>query len=763
MNAASAGPNLATTLNNLNPLRPTGPKTGATRGKPAAPIVLSDLPKVSRSDFVPYVDSIKEEYATWSKLQSAINDTPILDDLHEVTDGLDEEQVRRRQAVKDALDSSNLEPSVRSKRELPSLESIPHIFFEESFSLANPNTFDDVTRGTIARNPPGDNATQVDEPTRSLATGEGVDQILQERLTHYLDIVEVHLSVEIRVRSASFFSALANLQALDTQSAEALRQIALLKSMLQEVDQAVARRGLDRIRQCKRRQRLKDLDSAIERVKAITRALEHAEYLGEAGETQEALDLAEELQLEWHSSEREIPSVIASRKGELKHSSDGLASIGEDEEEDQSPPSASSARRFRRSRKTGQRPPLRISQIAALHDLPGRLAKLRHSLGQSLESELVAVVTHDARENLAAYVAARGHWRAAQNGEVVLHEQAAKLLGARLSSILAGLTRCGSEAVESAITAWRSVMLAEMRRNLQEQLPSAAHLLATDDDHTGDISPSSRSSLDIERPASVLSGVRAMSPDTYLETSQHLHLLMLGCLSIADTQAHTILSLVRTALESHPDLSASKGLPGQMPEARSSALQNELQDGIQALADLANVRLARVVSSRAEIHSSLALADFVAVFNESWHFVLSCEVICKKMVIGLRSVLVAQSKSWLQAFHQRHVSEAATLVEKEQWSPADVPVRVQQIVNRFVESAVNDPEEWSLGNSAGPVVASPEDKAAKHLEIEEKTYFAVGAGLRLIEFLEEYLQVVVNLPLLTTDTMARIIELLKVG
>jgi len=137
MNAASSGPNLATTLNNLNPLRPTGPKTGATRGKPATPIVLSDLPKVSRNDFVQYIDSIKEEYATWSRLQNALVDTPILEDLHaEDTAELDEEQLNRRQAVKEALDNSNLDHSIRANRELPSLEAIPQIFFQESFSRA---------------------------------------------------------------------------------------------------------------------------------------------------------------------------------------------------------------------------------------------------------------------------------------------------------------------------------------------------------------------------------------------------------------------------------------------------------------------------------------------------------------------------------------------------------------------------------------------------------------------------------------------------
>ena len=245
--------------------------------------------------------------------------------------------------------------------------------------------------------------------------------------------------------------------------------------------------------------------------------------------------------------------------------------------------------------------------------------------------------------------------------------------------------------------------------------------------------------------------------------------MMLGCISIADTQAATLLQVALHAYEARNTAKRQGGPINSAEEdsasaRRKTAVQTELQDGVQAVADLANIRLARIVTSRAEIHAALPLADFVAVFNASWQFVLNCEVICKKMIVGLRGVIVAQAKSFLQIFHQKHVNEAATMVETEQWSPVDVPSATQQIVNRFIESAINNPKSWDLtagqGDNSDQAVTS---KANKHLNIEDKTYFAVGAALKLIEFLEEYLKVVVNLPLLTTDAMARIIELLKVG
>ena len=55
-----------------------------------------------------------------------------------------------------------------------------------------------------------------------------------------------------------------------------------------------------------------------------------------------------------------------------------------------------------------------------------------------------------------------------------------------------------------------------------------------------------------------------------------------------------------------------------------------------------NVRLARLVASRGDVHSRLSPLEFYTVFTESWQFVLDCEVVCRKMIVGLRGVLVSQ-------------------------------------------------------------------------------------------------------------------------
>ena len=50
---------------------------------------------------------------------------------------------------------------------------------------------------------------------------------------------------------------------------------------------------------------------------------------------------------------------------------------------------------------------------------------------------------------------------------------------------------------------------------------------------------------------------------------------------------------------------------------------------------------------------------------------------------------------------------------------------------------------------------------AKSLRIDDRTYFVVSATVEVLVLLQDYLRVVINLSLLTTDSMSRVIEFLK--
>lgn len=71
-------------------------------------------------------------------------------------------------------------------------------------------------------------------------------------------------------------------------------------------------------------------------------------------------------------------------------------------------------------------------------------------------------------------------------------------------------------------------------------------------------------------------------------------------------------------------------------------MQDSLFDTLSSTVESANVLMSKVLSTRAEQHAKLDLREFVEVFNECWSFVVRCEVTCKRMIVGLRGVVVSQ-------------------------------------------------------------------------------------------------------------------------
>ena len=171
-----------------------------------------------------------------------------------------------------------------------------------------------------------------------------------------------------------------------------------------------------------------------------------------------------------------------------------------------------------------------------------------------------------------------------------------------------------------------------------------------------------------------------------------------------------------------------------------------------------------MLGKRADQHASLSLESFFSVFNETWSFVVNSETICRRMIVSLRGTIVSQAKIFLQTMHQSRISQSAKFVEEEQWAAVEVPSRAQVLTKTIVDAAVRDSPDLlvsetephhSNGSSSTPPSSS------KHLYIEERKYFAVSATLKMLEALVDYLRVITNLSLLTTDAMSRVIEFLK--
>jgi vacuolar protein sorting-associated protein 54 len=256
--------------------------------------------------------------------------------------------------------------------ELPLLETVPSIFFNPEFNLENPRTFDIVCEQTdiIGGNP--------NNPTIS------TNAILQEKLSHYLDTVEVHLIKEISLRSSSFFAALSNLQALHSETLECISQINNLRKKLDNVDNSQAKKGLQVVRLKRRRANMGRLYEGLRMISEIRSTQPMIQVLLGQGDYFSALDLIDEANNILHGDENQriqLEEKIVEQQGEIKN----LGTL--------TTPKTTMVRRL--SNVT-----IDLRGVRALMHFSGQLTEMYKSIGVMMENDLLNMLFLDFEENV---------------------------------------------------------------------------------------------------------------------------------------------------------------------------------------------------------------------------------------------------------------------------------------------------------------------------------------------------------------------------
>lgn len=150
-----------------------------------------------------------------------------------------------------------------------------------------------------------------------------------------------------------------------------------------------------------------------------------------------------------------------------------------------------------------------------------------------------------------------------------------------------------------------------------------------------------------------------MSHVQFLDLLRSIYKSFLRCIEGLQASSSVLIELLDSRLYAFPllfvsfptasHLSPLKFLPLPLIKHRPSdypapisLLQDNLFDILSSASELANILSSKLLSARAEQHTKLELQEFVELFNESWAFVVRCEVICRRMIVGLRGVVVGQ-------------------------------------------------------------------------------------------------------------------------
>jgi len=769
--------------------------------KDIPPVTLSNIPHVPPENFRDYLTRIgplfesfqrgrsEADQATWLKKDKELEKTDRFADALDRSfnrDGPASPMLSRQSsfALLSPADTPTASPRRRSsatnrrnRNEPTPLSTIPTVYFDEDFHLENPRTFDVVSeRAEIVRPPPGTpvveqkaaNGTPL-PPRKSLAT----NAILQEKLSWYMDTVEVHLINNISTASSGFFTALGSLKELQTEAEESVAKIQGLREDLRRLDKEVAVGGLEVASKRRRKENVRKLAQATAQVQEVVESVKRTDDLVDEGNFDEAADQMDKA---------------------------GRLICGQQEPG------------------TERADLIDLRPLKALQGLDSGMQELQYRIGTGFAQRFTLTLLSDLRQHVAKVPPSDTLKRwSRQRGIAPVYMEASDELRKDLLASLNGLARCGHTA--PAIAGFREAAMKEMKTLIRKHLPSS-----TDDDADSMVSTSTRGGKQLSQQdkSSILArNLRALEHEDAEKMLIDMYTSVGEALRRLSTQTKVLLDVTsqmqsppseRTSIEGTRSPPRSPNMGSRSPNMASinEKLANgslpvppriNVQDDIsQALdmssllglaVDTAQTQITRVLKVRNEQSTRLSKSQFLRYFTLNRLFADECEAVSGRGGLALRGVINAQITGFVQALGQAETSRISDKLDADNWNAVDVSENDQAQVDKLIAAMDKDPPEWAtdtppiweptiqaehktngevLTNGAAAAAASidkpstpgPTSKTqTKPAVIDQNRYILVASATALLPTLNTFLSLTSSLPSLTPQISASLLEVLR--
>ncbi|RFN54847.1 vacuolar protein sorting-associated protein 54 [Fusarium flagelliforme] len=571
----------------------------------------------------------------------------------------------------------------RSTQGPPPLSTIPTVYFDDEFHLENPRTFDivsersEVIRPANAEDGKGALNGSAAAPRKALAT----NAILQEKLSWYMDTIEVHLINSISTASTTFFTALGSLKELHSEAAESVERIKTLRKELEALDEEIATKGLQIVHQRRRQENLRQLNDAVLQLKQIADGVAGCESLVNEGEIDKALASIDSLE-----------KLIA---GERDPTSDDQPKIQL----------------------------LDLRSASALQGVNDDLALLRSRIGKAYETNFQDILIRDLRRHVESVSSQEIllRWDASANRSKAGHIRSPSVfptyltntdeLKAELLPNMVGLHR--AKHIAAATVAYREAVLREIRNLIRRPLPSS-----TDDDNESMMSVSTASGgrhLSNQEKSSILArNLRALDPEDGEDLLVKIYIGVTETLRRLTTQVKVLLEITSSLTESaqgdtlkSPTVRSPISSP--RPDRFSSNPMNnavfEVQEELHKSLDITNLlgqavdvaieKIVKVLKVRAEQTAQLPLTLFLRYFTLNLYFANECESISGRSGTSLKNVVNGHIKDFVQRNRDAEMQKLAQGMESDQWNAKDFDEKNTELLNTILGSSTHDPQEWT--------------------------------------------------------------------
>ncbi|KAL8648695.1 MAG: hypothetical protein Q9226_005892 [Calogaya cf. arnoldii] len=774
----------------LHPNAPTPTGFKLPSAKDIPPVTLTNIPHVDTSVFRPYLNQAGSLYDAFRRAKESDSTlhhrrpraTP---KNHEIPSTPMFGSSRRQGSVSSISRSDPASPTLGSPTERPQvarkgsggqgrraplavtpLSTIPSVYFEPDFHLENPRTFDIVSeRAEIVRPPPGANGSAVIPGTpgrKALAS----NAILQEKLSWYMDTVEVHLISSISTASTSFFAALGSLRELHLEAAESVEKIKRLRGDLAELDKSMAVGGLKIVAARRRRENMRTLANAVQQLRDVVDAVARCEDQVNKGDIEDAL---EGLAM--------VERLIAGERN---------APTGQPHDREQKPVLFD------------------LRGIKALESADHDIAMLRRRVGKGFEDRFLEVLLTDLRKHVDSVpsVATFQRWDKASQRSRGHHDRTPSVFPAYLQmddrvrstlrSRLEGLAQAGN--IMPAAMAFREAALREVKAMIKRPLPSSS-----DDDIESTMSASTQDGrrLTQQDKSSILArNLRALDSDDAENMLKQMYSNVGEALRRLGTQVKVLLDVtssfatrrppsgVKSPMSPPPNM-RDEYMNGPVPGiiVRTPVQQEDIQQALdmssllgQAV-DIAQSQITKILKARSEQSTHLPLAQFVRYFHLNRMFADECEAVSGRSGQALKTVVNTHIKDFVSQFGQNLMQELVHSMDKDRWEAKDCGEHDSQILDRILEASTKEIDSWTKAclvweggvegsndkvqtNGETNGTAAPKDKT-RSATIDEQRYILTESTLLVLQSIEKFERLITGIPSMTQEITSLLLEYLK--
>lgn len=641
------------------------------------------------------------------------------------------------------------------------LSTIPPVYFEDDFHLENPRTFDVVSEKSEVVTPPKipakdgqtENGTVVEpaQGRKALAT----NAILQEKLSWYMDTVEIHLISSISTASKSFFTALGSLRELHSEAADSVKRIQVLRKDLQKIDREMALGGLKIVNLRRRRENVRMLADAVSQLLDVVQSVSRCEELVDNGNIEEAADGLEEVE-------------------KLMAGEHTLASSGDADESQEHP-----------------RRPIDLRRLKALDGAADDLAQLRNRIGVGYETRFLSDLLGDLRQHVenVPLDATLQRW-----GSSFQRQRGAPRTGAastpaymnfddqlrsQLHLHLAGLAR--ARHTTPAATAFKSAVIREMKGLIRKHMPSSS-----DDDNESMVSVATHRSQQRsqqEKSSILARNLRALDAEDAYNMLAQVYAGISEALRRLSVQVKVLLDIA-SGLGTPPPAGSKSSPDPQGGSDRRAAATVLAQDEILQVLDMSSLlgmavdtaqqQVNKVLKVRSEQTSSLTKEEFVKYFTLNRLFADECEAISGRSGTALKTLVGNHIRDYINRFGDTQRHRIIQVMDADRWDAKDFGEAEDAILKRILDASTKDIESWvdaskiwmakdsnHKNSSEQSLVNGSGKEKVRSAEIDEQKYILSESAMAMMRTIEEFQFLMANIPNMIQDIAPGLLETLK--